>query len=250
MSAQKLRSHYFPDFRPSPGLSWFVSVFCLAALAVGTTQGAIIVHGIDRAFTGKSDPSGGALWLQVQFDDVAASNAGDVRLTSFANNLTCGEFVPAWRLNFTSAYDADDLSFNLVERAGVSLLTISRESNDFKADGTGGHFDILFESAGSNSADRFTLGDYLIYDPSFSGGSIVAGDFNFLSVDKNKKKGGYSKAAHIQNLSGGGFNWVGDKVPVSSSPNPIILPEPSMLRLSGLIFTYVATCRHRPISNV
>ncbi len=129
-------------------------------------------------------------------------------------------------LNFNPNKSSELSSLNFALTANTSFSqasSVQTKENFFKADGTGGYFDILFTYSSSTKA--FTKGESQTYLITTSSGTLSADDFNFLSSNG----GPYGASIHVQNTgsNGQGSGWVYGNPMVSS-------PEPSSLTLLGL----------------
>ena len=211
-----------------------LSVHLLTALAVLLLMGATAQRAaadftvvLDTTFSGGSPAAGDT--LTAKFQDVS----GGVLLT-LQTNLSGSELVSEWDLNFNPNLDVTKLNFNLQSGGtGPTGVTPSLGADSFKADGTGGFFDIGFNFPTSNSVDRFDGSETLTYKIT-STQSISAADFNFQSSGSTGAgtngvdKGGWTSAAHIQSIAGAqDSGWIGN-----GSTN--VVPAPPTAVLMGL----------------
>src|SRR5262249_37614111 len=112
---------------------------------------------------------------------------------------------------------------------GTTILT---GNNTFKADGTGGKYDLVFDFSGHN----FNGGASFTYFISGISG-LDAADFAYMSMGGAQ----YYAAAHIQGLSGGDSTWVD---PGAGPTNLMPVPEPSVFALGVVSMGLVALRRH------
>jgi len=99
--------------------------------------------------------------------------------------------------------------------------------DQYKADGTGGYYDLLFTYHPSTKA--FKGGEEQTYLITATGGTITADDFDFPSYGG----GEYLAAVHVQNTPtrtrcGSGSGWVDGTL-----PPPTTTPEPGSMALMG-----------------
>ena len=184
------------------------------ALALGMASGAsgaTLTVNLNTEFSGGVNPQGTAPWATAVFDD-SVGGANTVRLTMSASNLVATEFISEWSFNFDPALNPGWLTFTSVN-TGV---------DSFKADGDG-FFDIRFDfpPPPGNFGAKFTTGEQVIYDLTYSGSPIFAASFNFPSANGGGA-GTYVSAAHVQGISGTGSGWIGP-----------VVPEPTSLILIG-----------------
>lgn len=133
-------------------------------------------------------------------------------------------------LNIDPALSSElgSLTFDLTANTGFSqAASVGQDENHYKADGTGGYFDILFTY--TNSTKAFTNGEAQTYDIFTSTGTIAASDFDFLSTGGSPN---WLAAIHVQNTGtdGNSSGWVGAPAP------PIGHGLPALLAMGGLLF--------------
>jgi hypothetical protein len=123
-------------------------------------------------------------------------------------------------LNFNPYKDLYRLNFNLISNTGFNQQTVAHYGlNEFKADGTGGYYDILLTYSSGTKA--FTNGQSQTYSITLANRSINIRDFQFLSFSAPS----YA-AVHVQNTGGShGSGWV--------SPTPV--PPTVWILGSGLL---------------
>jgi hypothetical protein len=130
----------------------------------------------DSVSSGTS-PVGSGPFVNALFTDITP---GVVQLTISAVGLSGPEFLSALDLNLNPALSPADLSFSVVGSTGsFADPTISTGANKFKADG-GGKYDVSFVF-NSKAAKSFGAGDSVTYDICYTGGTLTANDFDFLS---------------------------------------------------------------------
>lgn len=170
-------------------------------------------------------------WLKAVFTDVA----GGVELTLSAN-LSEDNFVTEWDFNVADAY-LSGLTFAVESVSGIAPTPLPGIGSDaYKADGTGGSFDIgfIFEQSNKPGVDRFDGTDSITYKITSNVTGFNAEAFNVLSYDGT---GGWHTAAHIQNISPDPIVYGDDGKPITSTwigdgkINPI--PEPGTILLLG-----------------
>lgn len=190
-----------------------ILIFVILILTFGVTSAnADIQVPLDYKFSG-TPPSGSTPWLTATFTDISDNN---VRLIMSASNLTGSEFISKWYFNLNPDL-AGSLTFTPYDTSDVESVTPSYIINEYKADGDG-WYDIRFEfPTADGSTDRFTSGDSIIYDISYSGtGAFDVSSFIFKS-SPGGGNGVYESAAHIQGITGGTSGWIG---------NTTVVPEP------------------------
>lgn len=174
------------------------------------------------AFSG-SNPSGS---ITATFTDVA----GGVQLVMSASGLSGSEFIGEWDFNADPSLDLSQLSITF--DSGQAAQTVGKNTDSFKADGTGGSFDIQFAFAtANNDPNRFTAGETSTYLFSYAGnGTFNANSFNFLSANSPGNNPDISvSAAHVQAIDADPTSgWVKGTVDPGAP-----VPEPSTILLLG-----------------
>ena len=176
-----------------------VAAFGLFSLQVSAST---VTFNLDYEFSGAQEPQGASPWAVATIDD-SFGDANTVRLTMEATNLVGAESVTSWFFNFSG--DANLLSFNPYDTADATVNYIFTDSTDsntaLKADGDG-FFDIKFDFAppSGSFASRFTAGETIIYDLTYTAAPIVASDFNVFSASGGGT-GSYLSAAHVQSIA-------------------------------------------------
>jgi hypothetical protein len=208
--------------------------FCLGLLLISMLVPSLgsadsITFNLDFEFSGAVAPVGPSPWVTITIDDSLGPVDG-VRITMDAVGLTGGsggESIKSISLNFDPLLDPTDLTFISVGTPGVDPgdVDIFTAVDNFMADGDG-FFDILFDfppPPGQSDA-RFTGGETVEYDVSFSS-AITASSFDFFSKPTvGGGPGAFQAAAQIQRIDGNGTEsgWIGP------------IPEPGTALLVGL----------------
>lgn len=200
------------------------ALFCCMSDGVNATA---ITFNYNNILPGQSySPAGFPPWMTATFDDNGAS--GPVKLIIVATNLTGSEFISKVYFNLNPSLNVQDLSINPI--SGQSVSQISLGTDKFKADGTGGKFDILFDYPTSGGlSNRFINGDTSEFSFEISGSQgLTANDFNYLST------AGFLSAAHIQSIgTNNESSWIyaGNSIP---EPTSILLVITGILSLIGI----------------
>ena len=198
-----------------------VAVVALVFLFASPVQ-ADFIYKFDTVFSGTVQPSGGLPWLTAKFEDTGTDK---VTLTLTASNLAGSEFVSNWYFNFMGS----DLSINRI--GGDAPLTTNTlgELGRYKADGTGGWFDLTFAFP-TEGADRFTNDKSAVF--TITGTGLTAD--MFLAQSWDSKTGGERSvlyaAAHIQSI-GSESAWVTTGTSTTNTP----IPAAAWLLGSGLL---------------
>ena len=234
-------------------LLWkMVPLACATVLAAGivllapAARAGIIVtdntvsFGLDEEFSGGEAPGSATLpWVTATFDDTFGGSQ-TVRLTMSADNLgpnKNGENINLFLFNFDPLLDPNLLTFTVVDFQDSEPDAISTGIDAFMANGDG-NFDIAFlfpPPIAGNSNARFTGGETVIYDITYTGAEdIFASSFFFFS-DMGGGQGSFISAAQIQMTpdGGSGSGWIG------------VIPEPSTGLLVGLGLAALGLGRRR-----
>jgi hypothetical protein len=216
-----------------------VALASLSLLSTGGTAQAALFE-IDfttaGAFFGQSgnipaSPGLNTVFATAVFDDHGGS--GSVTLTmSVLNNLPAGAYVNDWYFNVSSA-PLTNVTF--VPGGTAATLASFTTANGYKADGTGGDFDLRFQFP-SNNPGELAQGHTSVYN--LVGTGINADSFNAFSV--NAGTGGpYLSALHVQGY--GNSVWIGGE----AGGRTIEVPEPATLALIGFGLFGIAATRRR-----
>jgi len=196
----------------------------------GTAGATTLTLDMSVEFSGGTPPAGGIPWVTATFDD-SFGGANTVRLTISNTNLTGDEFNAAIYLNFDPNLDASLLTFTAFDNSASGPNSVTGLNDDFMADGDG-FFDILFDMPPPPGDDKFSAGESIIYDLTYTS-AITAGSFDYGSV-LGGGNGSFLAAAHIQETAGGESGWVGAPI-----------PEPSTALLLGLGLVGLSLQRRR-----
>jgi len=193
-----------------------------------------------------STPGGTTPWLTANLTD---ASSGGVDLTMKADQLLAGEFVGSggWFFNLNPSLNPSSLTFT--STGGQAATAINTGVNAFKADGTGGYFDIKFMFADSG-ANRLENSDpFSIYH--ISGASV--NDFLYTNVNISSGRtpvttpGIYYSAAHVQGVNNGlTSTWIAADSITSPAPPPAAgVPEPSTYSLLGIAGGVLLSLKYR-----
>jgi hypothetical protein len=131
--------------------------------------------------------------------------------------LPAGAYVPEWYFNSTTA----PLN-SITHFSGDTASSVGNTPNTFKADGTGGKFDILFKFPVSNPG-QIGQGQQSVYTLTDTG--LTANSFNSLSVPA-PNGGGYLGAIKVQGYGKGNSAWI--------AAAPVPEPKSYAMLLAGL----------------
>lgn len=208
-----------------------IAVAVLATIcAAGTAQATLleIDYTTGGAFSG-TPPAGmstSAVFAKAVFDDGGSS--GIVTLTmsvlSGITGMPSGAYVNDWYFNVdpTLASGAST-GVTVAYASGQIASSIGNSTDAFKADGTGGAFDLYFEFPTSNPGQ---LGQGLSSVYTLTGTGITADTFNFLSPSSppTAGNGGAISAIHLQGYTSS--VWIagtGGRIPPEEIPEPGVL---------------------------
>ena len=203
-----------------------VAVVALVFLFASPVQADFtFTYKFDTAFSGYVPPAGSTPWLTAKFADTGTN---EVTLTLTASNLGGTEFVSNWFFNYN--YQGPS-TLAITQGEGTAPLAINPFATlgRYKADGTGGWFDLTFAFP-TEGADRFTNGESAVF--TITGTGLTAEMFRAQSWDS--KTGGERSvlyaAAHIQSI-GSESAWVTTGTGTSNVP----IPAAAWLLGSGLL---------------
>ena len=205
----------------------------LAGVYAAQAQTNVTV-GLGTVFSGNT-PAGAPPWVTVNYND---ASPGTVKLTISASDLVSPEFMGGLYLNIDPSLNVNNLVFTKVSQVGTfTAPTILTGEDAFKADGTGGKYDILLDFSTVNG-HTFTTGDSITY--TITGiSSLTAGSFDFDSTISPPGGGGtnFVAAADIQAIPNcDGSGWIGGNGEGGGGGTQGV-PEPgtwALLALGGL----------------
>jgi len=215
--------------------SYISALLAIALLGSLGAQADSFTYNFDPTNTFSGTAPAGS--LTATFSDLAAN---EVQLV-ITSNLASGENLDpnkALYLNIDPAHSAllSTLGFALTANTGFSeAATVMTGEDAFKADGTGGNYDILFTYAPATKA--FTNGESQTY--LITGTGLNADDFQFLSSGGSPS---WYAAVHVQNTPAGGAGsaWVGGTITATPEPSSIVF-----LLFSSTLIGYVGLRRRR-----
>lgn len=204
-------------------LKSLAGALCLAVLPL-TSHAAIFTINYSNAgaFSGTApnSPGAGAVYARAVFQDTGTN---EVTLTmSVLNNIAKNAYVNDWYFNLGG------INFNMLSEtfvSGVAATSALAGPDKYKADGTGGSFDLYF---GFNNANPGMLGKGTtsVYKFISTGDALSAASFNAFSTPHASGGGNYASAVHVQGY--------GDSVWLYGNPPKAKVPEPLPLALLGI----------------
>jgi len=179
----------------------------------GQAQALILNNELNIEYSGGTAPSGPTPWITATFIDVGTNQ---VQLNMTAGNLVGSENISGWYFNFDDALNLNSLNIDENNTSAVGSITVTKDENNLKADGDG-KYDFMF--AFPTSGNLFTSGETVVYDLTYTGGTMDISSFNFLSSPSGGH-GPFYSAAHIQNIGvGSGGGWIANETTT-------VVPEP------------------------
>ena len=175
-------------------------VAVLLILAV-CAQAETMVFYLNTPFVGNPSPTwtGPQSALVMSFTQTVANT---VQLTLSTANLSSTEAIKAWYLN-TNFQGALNISWSGGVQGTISPLA----SNAYRADGTGGYFDLMFSSP-TQSCCRFYGGMTSVY--TLTGNGLTLQNFNIPASGSV-----FWGAAQVIGMPNGQSAWVGTPEPSS-----------------------------------
>ena len=211
-----------------------VAVFLIltAFLSPRTANAQSIEYQLNTPFSGDPNPTPSGPWVDAIFTD--GTTPGTVLLTITNIDLAPGQFIDdsgngGTFFNLDPNSDVSSLHFSYVSSTDTSGnefdWSVQTSSSGFKADGTGGDFDIniLFNETGAFTNDS----SITLKITSTSISDLVVTNFEATST------AGYYAAAKIMGLSGGGgSSYIEPNGGVDILPVPE--PSPSAIVAAGM----------------
>jgi hypothetical protein len=206
---------------------------CLAALPLASHAAIFTINYSNAgAFSGTAPNSPGldTVYAKAIFEDTGTN---EVTLTmSVLNNIAKDAYVNDWYFNVSN------INFNKLSEtfiSGVSATSVLDGADKYKADGTGGLFDVYF---GFNTSNPGMLGKGTssIYKFVSTGGALSTANFNAYSTPDASGGGNYAGAVHVQGY--GNSVWL-----AGNPPPPVNVPEPLPLTLLGIGMLGIALSR-------
>jgi hypothetical protein len=174
------------------------------SMLAAKTQAASITYDLNYVFTSSGLPASTGTYLTATFTEVN-SNTVELVLTSSLENAN--EFFSEFYFNSDETVSVS-LPTVLSGTYGSSQGTITSidqfNLDKYKADGTGGDFDVRIKFDTAPDADRFNLFDSLLF--TITGSGITADTFNLTASGSN-----YYAAAHLQGTTPDCSSWVADR---------------------------------------
>lgn len=194
-------------------LQLILAVIFTASMA-GQAQALNLINGLNMEYSGGTAPSSPTTpWITATFIDVGTNQ---LQLNMTAGNLVLSENIKGWYFNFDDTLDLNSLSIVANNNSAVESVFVTKDKNNLKADGDG-KYDFMF--AFPTSGNLFTSGETVVYDLTYTGGTMNISSFNFLSSPAGGH-GPFYSAAHIQNTGDGtGSGWIANETTT-------IVPEP------------------------
>ncbi len=190
-------------------------LFIIILFSINQAGAATSKFNMNFLYSGGAVPEGPNPWATATFIDSGSNN---VTLTMSTANLVGSEFISVWLFNIDPVLDLDLLAFSSTGIPDSVPDSINTGHNAFKA-GPDKFYDIEFDFPQPNNPNRFTSGETVVYEITYSGADTMdALSFNFQSTSDKPYRHYYS-AAHIQSIgSEGKSGWI--------SGAPTVVPEP------------------------
>ena len=178
------------------------------------------------------------IYASAVFADVAP---GQVSLTMRVfTNLVAGAYVNDWYFNVNPALGLPALSY----ASGTQAASVDRGTDGYKADGTGGLYDIVFHFATRNPGG-LARGASSVWNITAAG--LTAQSFDFYST-RTAGGGSYAGAVHVQGY--GNSVWLGGEVQRTTNADvPVAVPLPASAALMALGLLMLAFARRQAAAS-